>query len=156
MSVSFDTCYAETYSAYLASNTTYNEDPYCQCYISEFDTYTAQGSSNAMRGIFVLLFLLSISGLCFVSLTIIYDKRLQAHPQPLIAYICIAEALMSYNALLQVLNPVWISCYFGLDQIFAWTTGHFYMAENREQGVKDLWASLNTLCWSNSNFFLFF
>lgn len=109
-----------------------------------------------MRGIFCLLFLISVAGLCFVSLTIIYDKRLQAHPQPLIAYICIAEALMSYNALLQVLNPVWISCYFGLDQILAWTTGHWFMKRDKTIGVSDLYHALNTLCWSNSNFFLFF
>ncbi|MFO0116786.1 MAG: hypothetical protein ACK521_03965 [bacterium] len=72
-----------------------------------------------------MLFAASIAGLAFVSMTIIFDKRLRAHPQPLIAYICIVEALMSYNALLQVLNPVWVSCYFGLNQILAWTNFAF-------------------------------
>jgi hypothetical protein len=98
----------------------------------------------------VLLFVLSIAGLAFVSLTILFDKRLRAHPQPLIAYICIVEALMSWNALLQVLNPVWVSCYFGLNQILAYTTGHF------QASFDQLTRDLNILCWSNSLFFLFF
>jgi hypothetical protein len=93
---------------------------------------------------------MSIAGLAFVSLTILFDKRLRAHPQPLIAYICIVEALMSWNALLQVLNPVWVSCYGGLNQIFAWTTGHF------NASFEQLKLDLNILCWSNSLFFLFF
>jgi len=39
----------------------------------------------------------------------------------LIGYICLAEACMSYNALAQVVNPVMIACYFGMDEIFAWS-----------------------------------
>jgi hypothetical protein len=57
---------------------------------------------------------------------------------------------MSWNALLQVLNPVWISCYFGLDQIMSWSFFHFHPTVDR------LWNYLNTLCWSNSLTFLFF
>lgn len=57
---------------------------------------------------------------------------------------------MSWNALLQVLNPVWISCYLGLDQIMSWT---FF---NYTPSVEVLWNYLNSLCWSNSLTFLFF
>ena len=59
--------------------------------------------------------MLSILGLLFVATTIIYNRKLQAHPQMLIAFICIAEACMSYNAFIQVINPVYFACYFGLD-----------------------------------------
>jgi hypothetical protein len=78
-----------------------------------------------MRGIFIVLFIFSVTGLAFVSLTILYDKRLKAHPQPLIARICVVEALMSYNALLQVLNPVYVACYLGLNQVMSWTFFNF-------------------------------
>ena len=98
----------------------------------------------------MILFVASIAGLTFVSMTIFFNKKLQAHPQPLIAYICIAEALMAYNALLQVINPVWVSCYFGFDQILAWSLFNYAPT------FDELWNYLNALCWSNSNFFLFF
>ena len=103
-----------------------------------------------MRATFCILFVASVAGLAFVSMTIIYNTRLQSHPQPLIAYICIVEALMAYNALLQVLNPVWVSCYFGIDQILAWTTFLY------GPSAKQLQNYVNALCWSNSLFFLFF
>ena len=32
----------------------------------------------------------------------------------MIAWICIAEACMSYNAIVEVLNPVYIICYFSM------------------------------------------
>ena len=68
-----------------------------------------------------MLFIVSILGLLFVATTIIYNKKLQAHPQMLIAFICIAEACMSYNAFIQVVSPVYFSCVFGLDKLFTWT-----------------------------------
>jgi len=46
------------------------------------------------------LCLVSTLGLVFVACTIFYNKKLQAHPQPMIAVICMVEALMSYNALI--------------------------------------------------------
>ena len=40
----------------------------------------------------------------------------------MIAWICIAEACMSFNALMEVLNPVTIICYFSFWRIFGYTT----------------------------------
>jgi hypothetical protein len=48
---------------------------------------------------FAILCFLSITGLIFVAITIFRNPKLQAHPQMLIAYICLAEACMSFNAL---------------------------------------------------------
>jgi hypothetical protein len=64
------------------TNTHYVRDPYCLCYI---DSFSGEVSGNTTRGnvtrfIFVVLFVLSIMGLTFVSTTIIYNKKLQAHP----------------------------------------------------------------------------
>lgn len=61
----------------------------------------------------------------------------------LIAYICVAEACMSYNGLVQVLGPVYFSCYTGLEQIFSWTV------PNRSLTQQGLQCSLNLLCNSN-------
>ena len=146
-STNFTQCYNDLLAQENTAPPGYDYDPYCQCYqASAIEAY----SSDKMNAIFVLLFLMSVAGLAFVSITIFYDKRLQAHPQPLIAYICVAEALMSWNALLQVLNPVYISCYFGLDQILSWTLFNF------NPTISQLWNSLNALCWSNSMSFIFF
>ena len=41
----------------------------------------------------------------------------------MIAWICIAEACMSYNALIEVINPMIVICYIGSYKIFGMTTG---------------------------------
>jgi hypothetical protein len=38
----------------------------------------------------------------------------------MIATICMVEALMSWNALIQVLSPPYIACYFKLNATLAW------------------------------------
>lgn len=78
-------------------------------------------SNYVLVTIYILLWLFSTVGLLFVATTIFYNQKLQAHPQMLIAYICMAEACMSYNALIQVVNPIYVSCYLGFDKIFKWT-----------------------------------
>ena len=72
----------------------------------------------------------------------------------LIAMICLAEACLSYNALFQVLDPVYISCYFGLEKLLAYTTkftGNVIV--KTATNVTQFQCSLNTLCYSNSIFF---
>ena len=86
-----------------------------------------------------------MSGLVFVACTIFYSKKLQAHPQPMIAIICMSEALMSWNALVQVLSPPYIACYFNLNQILAWFIPNLTVPE-----------ALETLCISNQFFFAVF
>lgn len=68
-----------------------------------------------------MLFAFSAAGLLIIAFTIMLSSKLQAHPQPLIAWICIAEACMSYNALIEVINPVTFICYFKSYKILAYT-----------------------------------
>ena len=81
---------------------------------------TSQLSQNyKLVAVYVGFWFFSTFGLLFVALTIFNYKKLQSHPQMLIAYICMAEACMSWNALIQVIGPDYLTCYFGADQIFA-------------------------------------
>ena len=113
---------------------------YCVNYMSN---NTVDPKVDIERFAFSGLCLWSIAGLIFVAITIFRNKKLQAHPQMLIAYICMAEACMSYNALIQVIGPVLFSCYFGLEQIFSYTVPNQSMTED------GLESSLNLLCNSN-------
>lgn len=70
-----------------------------------------------------MLFTISAAGLLVIASTIMLSSKLQTHPQPLIAWICIAESCMSYNALMEVLNPVTIICYFKSYKILGYTLG---------------------------------
>jgi hypothetical protein len=102
-----------------------------------------------MRLVFFVLFVMSVTGLVFISQTIFFNKNLQAHPQLLIAYICVSEAAMSYNAFIQVINPVLFACYMGLDQIYSYTA----KIGDSSMSVEGLQCSLNLLCKSNGVFF---
>jgi len=64
----------------------------------------------------------SVMGLIFIAATIMYSEKLQSHPQPMIAWICIAEACMSYNALIEVVNPMMVICYISGWKLFGATT----------------------------------
>jgi len=74
-----------------------------------------------VRLIKVIVAFLSMTGSVFVAATIFYSKKLQAHPQPLIAYICMCEAISSFNAMMQSVNPKTFAGYFKLDQLFSYT-----------------------------------
>lgn len=87
--------------------------------------------------------------------TIFYNVKLQTHPQLVIAYICMAEAMMSYNALIQVIGPVYVSCYFGMDQVLSWTLfkGKYW---HKDSGTPSFLCATNLLCNTNALFFQFF
>lgn len=104
--------------------------------------------------IYIVLWLLSTVGLLFIATTIFYNQKLQAHPQMLIAYICMAECCMSYNALVQVVGPVYATCYFGLDKMFAWTL--FQGDTWRNTSINAFQCATNYLCSTNALFFQFF
>jgi len=65
----------------------------------------------------------------------------------LIAYICIAEACMSFNALVQVIGPVYFICYAGLEEMWVWTT------KVGEITQEQLTCGANLLCHSNGTMF---
>ena len=70
--------------------------------------------------------------------------------------ICLAEACLSYNALLQVIDPVYFSCYFGIEKLLTYTTTwktNTVVSINATTSVSSFQCSLNTLCYSNSIFF---
>ena len=71
--------------------------------------------------VFFIFFALSAFGLIYIATSIMSDKKLQSHPQPMIAWICIAEACMSYNAFIEVLNPVTFICYISSYRLLGWT-----------------------------------
>mmetsp|Transcript_30838 Transcript_30838/g.38145 ORF Transcript_30838/g.38145 Transcript_30838/m.38145 type:complete len:114 (+) Transcript_30838:35-376(+) len=88
-------------------------------YCTNYNFTSGSSTSNVIMMIFVSLFTLSVLGLLFIASTILYSKKLQSHPQPMIAWICVAEACMSYNALMEVINPVSMICYFKIYKILS-------------------------------------
>jgi hypothetical protein len=78
---------------------------------------------QVQRAIFSALAIMSILGLGIVALTIFKNKKLNAHPSPLIARICLVEAVMCWNALLRFLNTEIPICYFKLYMLFNYTSG---------------------------------
>ena len=51
------------------------------------------------------------------------NKQLGEHPSPLIARICIIEAIMSWNSLFSFIKPKYIVCYFDAYIFFGPLTG---------------------------------
>ena len=107
-------------------------------------------NSDLIRLIFLILFVFSVLGLVFIATTIMYSSKLQSHPQPMIAWICIAEACMSYNALMEVLNPVMVICYLSSWRIFGFTLGKPMSTDDDKKRL------VNRLCQSNQIFYSFF
>jgi hypothetical protein len=63
----------------------------------------------------------SMLGSLFVATTIFYSKKLQAHPQRLIAYTCLCEAVSAFNGLAWTIDVKRYICYLDLHQLFSWT-----------------------------------
>ena len=128
-------------------------DTFCQAYLNAY--YDSPANQDyATLGLYVALFFFSVAGLIFVAQTIFYNPKLQTHPQMVIAYICMAEAMMSYNALMQVIGPVYVSCYFGMDQVLSWTL--FWGEYWHKTSTTSFQCAVNLLCNTNALFFQFF
>lgn len=69
------------------------------------------------RAIFGILATLSIIGLIVVAISIFLNKKLSGHPSPLIAKICLAEAIMCWNAFARFIKPKNVVCYFRTYQV---------------------------------------
>ena len=118
---------------------------FCEKYLNESsggDIYV-----EIIRLLFCVLFALSVAGLIFIASTIMFNKKLQTHPQPMIAWICLAEACMSYNALIEVLNPVFFICYFSTYRILGYTIFRDVKDPDEMQSLA------NTQCLSNQIFY---
>ena len=93
------------------------------------------GKYDVIRLAFFILFMFSVMGLIFIATTIMYSNKLQSHPQPMIAWICIAEACMSFNALMEVLNPVMVICYLSSWRLFGYTIGADMETEDDQKSL---------------------
>ena len=122
---------------------------FCEPFLDSAQS-TSSTVEDAITFTYVALFALSVLGLIFIASTIVYNDKLQTHPQPLIATICIAEACMSYNALMEVINPVLIICYFSTYRILGYTL----FKDTSEDNVAEILAERQ--CQSNSIFYAFF
>jgi len=104
----------------------------------------------AQRAIYSALAVLSILGLTVVALSIFLNKKLSGHPSPLIARICIVEAVGCWSALIRYLRPKVFICYFQSYVLFGNATSVIW-------GKKpNYYESLLILIWSNeiiNNFF---
>ena len=94
-----------------------------------------------------VLFAISTIALLSIASSIFFNSKLRTHPQLLIAWICIAEACMSFNALIEVLNPAYIICYFQSYKTLAFT---FHLSHEHYLKLAEL------QCESNQIFYCFF
>ena len=76
----------------------------------------------AEKAIFFIFMMVSIISLMTVALTIFTSKKLNQHPSPLIARICIAEAMLAWNSFFKYFYPVLPICYLQTYKLLHWTT----------------------------------
>ena len=87
---------------------------------------TAENRVYVKRAIFTLLGVLSLISLSVVAISIFTNEKLQGHPSPLIARICISEAILVWNSMLKVLRPSVFICYLHSYVLFKNMTGTSY------------------------------
>lgn len=75
---------------------------------------------NLDTAIMITLALFSMVGSVFVATTILYSKKLQVHPQTLIAYTCMCEAISSFNGLMWTIDTRRVIDYLDTHQLFSW------------------------------------
>lgn len=73
------------------------------------------------KGVYASIGLVSMVSSLFVAITIFYNPKLRIHPSKLIGFMCICEGMSCFNALLWVINPIDVSCYFGLHYLYSWS-----------------------------------
>ena len=106
----------------------------CYAFLNSNPAKTSHGDDK-MRLMCAVLFFISVCGLIFIATTIMFNKKLQTPPQPMIAWICIAEACMSYNALIEVINPLYFICYTESYHIFSESLFRFNVAKGSGEEV---------------------
>lgn len=86
------------------------------------DKRFGEDTSDKERGTYAVLAMLSMTASVFVAWTIFYNPKLRQHPSTLIGYMCICEALSSFNALVWAIHPIDFTCYFGLHYLYSYST----------------------------------
>lgn len=97
----------------------------------------------------ILISTLSMFGSMFVATIIFSSKKLQVHPQRLIAYTCMSEAISSFNGVIWAMNTEYIIDYLDLSTLFAQTIFMNPSAINVEKARK-------LLAYTNDFFFQYF
>ena len=64
----------------------------------------------------------SICASSLVAVVIHFNPKLMAHPNKLVYYMCLAEAIACYNSVVAQIGCEDFICYWGLDKIFHYTT----------------------------------
>ena len=78
---------------------------------SEYSRADPHSFEQLLNIAYSIIATLSIIGLLIVALSIYQNKQLGQHPSPLIANICLVEAIMCYNSLMTFLTPKYMVCY---------------------------------------------
>jgi hypothetical protein len=83
-------------------------------------------SSDISRAFFITM-IASLSMICSSTVAFIMysNSHLMQHPNKLIFYMCISEAIAANASLLALISTNWIVCYFDLNMLYSWTSiGH--------------------------------
>jgi len=108
----------ESFPTLLPNVTGEPEDFIDKCAL--LDTYT--DSEMQRRAVYTLIGFISIGAAVLISLMMIWNPKLMMHPNKLILYMCISEALGTYHALVATVGVKSFICYFGLHKIWIETT----------------------------------
>ena len=87
------------------------------------ESFNTTVDSNVKRAMYSGIALLSIFSSIIVATMIFYNPKLRIHPSKLIGYMCLCEAASCFSALIWVINPKQMICYFGIHYLWFYTTG---------------------------------
>lgn len=69
----------------------------------------------------IFLAVCSMFGSVFVASMIFSSKKLQVHPNRLIGFTCLSEAISSFNGVIWTMNTRYLVTYMDLNQFLAWS-----------------------------------
>ena len=69
-------------------------------------------------------------GSVFVATTILFSKKLQVHPQRLIAYVCLCEAISSFNGVIWTIDTEIVIKYLELEKLLKGTIFYAHLNED--------------------------
>ena len=95
----------------------------------------------------ITLAFLSMMGSLFVASMIFSSKKLQVHPNRLIGFTCLSEAISSFNGVIYAMGTKTFIAYMDLNQLLSWT--FFQNSEHYK-------TNLDHLIYSNDFFFEYF
>lgn len=91
----------------------------CNKIVNQVDIESKATNLYVLTTIQGIVAMVSIFSLLIVVHSIFTKKELKMHPSPLIAAICIFEAIMTWNSFISFLMPKYVVCYFNIWESFA-------------------------------------